>query len=96
MVIGSNDYKHLPKLTTAETDAKSVAKTLKNKYEFEVRTLINPKRQDILDQFDAYREQLTGNDNLLIYYAGHGYLDEQTNRGYWMPVDARPIVEAHG
>ena len=90
LVIGSNDYKHLPKLTTAETDAQSVAKTLKNKYEFKVKTLINPKRQDILDQFDAYRERLTGNDNLLIYYAGHGYLDEQTNRGYWMPVDARP------
>ena len=90
LVIGSNDYKHLPRLTTAETDAQSVAKTLKNKYEFKVKTLINPKRQDILDQFDDYRERLTGNDNLLIYYAGHGYLDEQTNRGYWMPVDARP------
>ena len=90
LVIGSNNYKHLPKLTTAETDAQSVAKTLKNKYAFKVKTLINPKRQDILDQFDDYREQLTGNDNLLIYYAGHGYLDEQTNRGYWMPVDARP------
>ena len=90
LVIGSNDYKHLPKLTTAETDAQSVAKTLKNKYAFKVRTLINPKRQDILDQFDDYRERLTGNDNLLIYYAGHGYLDEQTNRGYWMPVDAHP------
>ena len=47
------------------TDAKSVAKTLKNKYEFG-KNLNQSKRQDILDRLDAYREQLTGNDNLLI------------------------------
>jgi hypothetical protein len=90
LVIGSNNYKYLPKLTTAETDAKSVAKTLETKYNFKVKTLINATRQDILDTFDEYRERLTSSDNLLIYYAGHGYLDEKDNRGYWMPVDARP------
>jgi hypothetical protein len=89
LVIGSNDYKYLPKLTTAETDAKSVAKTLKTKYNFKVKTLINATRQDILDSFDEYRERLTENDNLLIYYAGHGYLDKEDNRGYWLPVNAR-------
>jgi hypothetical protein len=55
-----------------------------------VKTLINATRLDILDAFDEYREILTPDDNLLIYYAGHGYLDEEDNRGYWMPVDARP------
>ena len=90
LVIGSNNYKYLPKLTTAETDAKSVAKMLKTKYNFKVKTLINATRQDILDSFDEYRERLTSSDNLLIYYAGHGYIDEKNNRGYWMPVNARP------
>jgi hypothetical protein len=27
-------------------------------------------------------------DSLLIYYAGHGYLDEASGAGYWQPVDA--------
>jgi hypothetical protein len=89
LVIGSNNYKYLPKLTTAETDAKSVAKTLKTKYNFKVKTLINATRQDILDSFDEYRERLTESDNLLIYYAGHGYLDEEDNQGYWLPINAR-------
>ena len=90
LVIGSNNYKYLPKLKTAKSDAKAVAKTLKSKYGYKVKTLINATRIDILDAFDEYREILTKEDNLLIYYAGHGYLDEEDNRGYWMPVDARP------
>ena len=32
--------------------------------------------------------KLKENDNLLIYYAGHGELDKAENRGYWLPVDA--------
>jgi hypothetical protein len=90
LVIGSNNYKYLPKLKTAKSDANAVAKTLKSKYGYKVKTLINATRIDILDAFDEYREILTKDDNLLIYYAGHGYLDESDNRGYWMPVDARP------
>ena len=27
-------------------------------------------------------------DNLLIYYAGHGELDNDEERGYWLPIDA--------
>ncbi len=32
---------------------------------------------------------MTDKDNLLIYYAGHGWLNEDTGRGYWLPVDAK-------
>lgn len=90
LIIGSNNYKYLPKLKTAKSDAKAIAKTLKSKYGYKVKTLIDASRIDILDAFDEYREILTKDDNLLIYYAGHGYLDEAGDRGYWMPVDARP------
>ena len=31
---------------------------------------------------------LKKDDNLLIYYAGHGWLDKESERGYWLPVDA--------
>jgi len=31
---------------------------------------------------------LTEDDNLLIYYAGHGELDKVNMRGHWLPIDA--------
>ena len=90
LVIGIDEYKHLPKLETAVRDAKAVAQVLEKDYGFKVRLLVNPDRLGIIDAFDEYRESLGGKDNLLIYYAGHGWLDEDTDRGYWLPVDAKP------
>ena len=36
------------------------------------------------------KKTLSFNDNLLIYYAGHGQIDRQLDVGYWQPVDALP------
>ena len=90
LVIGIDNYKELPKLKTAVKDAKAVAAALETDYGFKVRTLLDPGRDDIIDAFDDYMEQLTYDDNLLIYYAGHGWLDEATDRGYWLPANAKP------
>lgn len=89
LVIGIDEYKHLPKLETAVRDAKAVAQVLEKDYGFKVRLLVNPDRLGIIDAFDEYRESLGGKDNLLIYYAGHGWLDEDADRGYWLPADAQ-------
>ncbi|MFQ5764103.1 MAG: caspase domain-containing protein, partial [Rhodospirillales bacterium] len=89
LVIGIDKYKYLPKLTTAVRDAKAVAQVLADEYNFKVNLLINPTRLNIIDALDEFRESLGGEDNLLIYYAGHGWLDEDADRGYWLPADAR-------
>ncbi|NQU57769.1 MAG: caspase family protein [Rhodospirillales bacterium] len=88
LVIGIDKYKHLPKLKTAVKDAEGVAKVLKEDYGFDVGLLINPTRDQIIDALDEYREKLGAGDNILIYYAGHGWLDEDADRGYWLPTDA--------
>jgi len=90
LVIGNNEHKYLPKLGTAVADAEEIAETLQTSYEFEVKLLINASHDDILDAFDNYRKMLKAEDNLLIYYAGHGWLDEAGEEGYWLPVDAKP------
>lgn len=88
LVIGNNDYKHVGKLVTAVNDAKEVAQVLKQQYGYKVHLLYEASRQDIIGKMDELRRTLSSNDNLLIYYAGHGYLDEEADRGYWLPVNA--------
>ena len=92
VVIGNNDYQNLEKLVTARIDATSVADVLENKYGFKVlKILIDATEKDIISTLFSINKKLNNWDNLLIYYAGHGYLDEETNRGYWLPVDADTI-----
>lgn len=88
LVIGANDYKSLPKLRSAVADAEAVASVLKELYGFEVETLIDPTRRQIVVALDKMRQRLDVDDNLLIYYAGHGILDHAAGRGFWLPVDA--------
>jgi len=88
LVIGNDNYRSLPRLETAVADAKAVARVLKHSYGFETTVLTNATRDSILDALDGFRSRLTKDDNLLIYYAGHGWLDRDADRGYWQPVDA--------
>ncbi|MBW2278387.1 MAG: caspase family protein, partial [Deltaproteobacteria bacterium] len=88
LVIGNNNYQHLPKLQTAVNDANALSELLQSRYGYEVTTLLNASRAEILQTLALYRRILEDDDNLLIYYAGHGWLDEEADRGYWLPVDA--------
>ncbi len=93
LVIGNNDYRRFTPLRTAVDDAKAVARVLREGYGFEVTLLTDATRDDILRALANYRRSLTFNDNLVIYYAGHGVIDEITDRGYWLPVDSDPDVK---
>ena len=88
LVIGNNDYASLPDLETAVNDAQRVSEILRQHYGFQVQTLINATRADIVVALDRLRSRLKPSDNLLIYYGGHGILDTSSERGYWLPVDA--------
>ena len=88
LVIGIQNYEHLPRLESSRRDAVAVAELLENRYRFQVRTLFDVTRREILIALNEYRRSLGKKDNLLIYYAGHGWLDEEADAGYWMPVNA--------
>lgn len=88
LVIGNNDYANLPRLQTAVNDAESLARVLKSDYAFNVTLLKDASRADILRALNDYRFNLSEQDNLLIFYAGHGWLDSAVDEGYWLPVDA--------
>ncbi|MCB2080755.1 MAG: caspase family protein [Novosphingobium sp.] len=95
LVIGNNDFQHIPKLDTAVTDAQEIASLLKSRYGFRTTLLLNADRYALLSAINKLREELGEKDNLLIYYAGHGALDEVNKRGYWLPIDAEPESNAN-
>ena len=88
LIIGNKDYTNWPTLETPEKDAIDIAELMSTKYGFKTKVLINATRYQILEALNELRVELNENDNLLIYYAGHGHLEEQISRGYWIPVDA--------
>jgi len=88
LVIGNGAYRHLPKLDTAVADADAVAEILRDQYRFDVTLIRDATRYDILSALNRMRAELTEDDNLLIYYAGHGELDKVNMRGQWLPIDA--------
>ena len=65
---------------------------LTSQYTFEpdnVTVLKDPVRKDMIIVLDRLADALTEKDNLLIFYAGHGYYKESTNQGFWLPADAQ-------
>jgi len=95
LVIGNDMYRTLPHLGTAVGDAEAVAKELERNYHFNVRLLTNATEEDIIGALSDMRRELAWDDNLLIYYAGHGWYDRDAEQGYWLPVDASEDNQAH-
>lgn len=94
LIIGNNDYQDpkgkWPALSTAISGARSFADLLEKHYRFtDIELLINATRKQILKALENISKRVNPDDSVLLYYAGHGYLDSDTQKGYWIPVDAR-------
>ncbi len=94
LIIGVNEYQdqRIVDLDKPIIDAKSLMNVLINNYTFNpdnVTLLENATRRDIIDALDNLGKRVTEADNVLIFYAGHGYWDTNNEIGYWIPSDAR-------
>ena len=85
----------MPKLKTASGDAEAVAALLEKEYGYDVTLLTDASEEAIIGAFASLRQSLTAEDNLLVYYAGHGWYDTAAERGYWLPVDAVTDNQSH-
>ncbi len=95
LLIGNSNYRHLPQLLTPANDIAALQQILSQQYGFQVDTLEDASRYEILSALNELRATLTSEDNLLIYYAGHGELDRANMRGHWLPVDAETTSTAN-
>ena len=88
LIIGNANYKAYPGLKTPINDAKSVELILRERYGFKTTLLINANRHAIMSALNEMKKNLTEQDNLLVYYAGHGEIDKSNQNAYWLPTDA--------
>jgi len=90
LIIGINNYKHLKQLETAVEDSIAVAKALED-YGFTITMLTQgATRNKIMKEMNRLRHNLNHRDKLLVYYAGHGFFNKNTEKAYWLPIDAEP------
>ncbi len=87
LVITNQNYRHWERLDTPLRDGQDLKQLLERRYGFKVTLLADATRREMFGAFNALRAQLSSNDNLLVFYAGHGDIDPVTQRGYWVPVD---------
>ena len=88
LVIGNSKYASLPAVASAEQDARAMEALLRDKYGFQVTLLLNATHAKVLSALYTFSQNLAENDNLVIYYSGHGRRDLRNRRGWWLPVDA--------
>jgi len=94
LIIGINEYQDplINDLDEPIKDAQKLVDILTGSYTFEEKNIIflkNPTREEIIATLDKLEKIINSKDNLLIFYAGHGHWDELTQKGYWLPSDAR-------
>jgi len=92
--MGINQYQEWPHLRTAVNDAKGLRDILVQRYGFaDERTILltdaEATRGRILSDLRNLASSLKDDDNLLVYFAGHGQLDDLTGDGYWIPVEGK-------
>ena len=93
LIIGIDNYRDpdLPDLQNPVKDAGKLHELLISRYSFhenEMVILRDATRNDIVGALDYLANIVTPEDNVLIFYAGHGTWDERANVGYLFPADA--------
>lgn len=97
ILIGEKDYQDVgfADLEAPVKDALELKEILSTQYSFEeknIQVFTNPDRISILDSIRARCESLSDQDNLLIFYAGHGMVRRMGSTiagGYIVPSDAK-------
>ena len=94
LAIGIDAYEHCQVLKNAVKDATDMASVLEKNYGFlpEHITLVTDKEATEFRIFSEFRnliQRVKPEDNVVIFFSGHGHYDEDFKQGYWIPVDAR-------
>lgn len=89
LLVGNNAYPApIPALETPIADVSRIAGVLQSRFGFETRILKDAGKAKLIEALNGIAAEATPDDAVLLMYAGHGYLLEDIDMGYWIPVDA--------
>lgn len=102
ILIAAKDYidPSIADLENPIKDASELKAILETGYTFNpknIETLYNKSREEIMQALVLKSNSLTDNDNLLIFYAGHGIAEKDKFGdvdGYWVPSSAKKGINA--
>jgi len=90
LVVGNNDYKHVPKLLKAVNDARTMGDTLKQ-LGFTVMVAENQNRQAFSQTLLAFDKSVGPGDTAFFFFAGHGF--EIAGQNFLLPTDVPAATE---
>ena len=95
LIIGNENYDQIDNLRTPKADALRAKDILEKQYGFKATVILDADSATVMKKINDFSGKLKENDNLLIFYAGHGSRIKTGNyeAGYWLPVDANPPPE---
>lgn len=95
LIFATNQYEYWNNLSNPIPDAQAVAKDLQEIYSYEIDLVQNPTQNQIILKLKEYlQKKFEPNDQLLIFFAGHGQYDETFGEGYVVAKDSRLDDEA--
>lgn len=99
LIIANENYDDpaFPRLATPIADGKAIQNILAEKFGFTTKLhmasgkqrdlfLIDATKAEVQKAFYDLRKSLTAEDQIVVFYAGHGQIDPE-NTAYWVPVD---------
>ncbi len=96
LIVGTDEYKGKGwrKLSNPVSDARAVAEELENSYGFDVQLLENKPMDSIYKAIREYYRIAKPNDQLVIYFAGHGDADDELlSDGFVVCTDSRSVED---
>lgn len=89
LLVGNNDYaKPIPPLETPIADVDKIAALLAGRFGYSTHVVRNAGQAKIVEELNRIAATARPEDSVLLFYAGHGYLMEDIQMGFWIPVDA--------
>ncbi len=95
LFFATDRYEEWDDLVNPIDDAHSIAKVLEEQYGFQVEIVENASKDQVWDKIRSYADKkYNPQDQLLIFFAGHGQYDETFGEGYVVPTDAKRVDNA--